>query len=88
VLGVAMILWGVERSLDEHLWLGEDGRLGSDLVQLAGLLLVVGGIVILVRTRSRWLEWLRSHHAGEPPPAAAADSNGAAGALEEAEQQT
>ena len=43
-----MVLWGIERSLDEHLWLGEDGRLGSDLVQLAGVLLVVGGIVILV----------------------------------------
>ena len=43
-----MVLWGIERSLDEHLWLGEDGRLGSDLVQLAGVLLVVGGVVILV----------------------------------------
>ena len=42
-----MILWGIERSLDEHLWLGEDGRLGSDLVQLAGVLLVIGGAVIL-----------------------------------------
>ena len=53
-----MVLWGVERSLDEHLWLGEDGRLGSDLVQLAGILLVVGGAVILVRTRTRWKQWL------------------------------
>ena len=47
-----MVLWGIERSLDEHLWLGEDGRLGSDLVQLAGVLLVIGGAVILVRTRA------------------------------------
>ena len=58
-----MVLWGIERSLDEHLWLGEDGRLGSDLVQLAGIALVLGGIVILVRTRARWKEWLRTHHA-------------------------
>ena len=29
VLGTAMVLWGIERSLDEHLWLGEDGKLGS-----------------------------------------------------------
>ena len=36
VLGTGMVLWGIERSLDEHLWLGEDGALGSDLVQLAG----------------------------------------------------
>ena len=35
---------------------------GSDLVQLAGILLVVGGLVILVRTRSRWVHWLRTHH--------------------------
>jgi uncharacterized iron-regulated membrane protein len=60
-----MVLWGVERSLDEHLWLGEDGRLGSDLVQLAGILLVVGGAVILVRTRTRWKQWLPGHHAPE-----------------------
>jgi phosphatidylglycerol---prolipoprotein diacylglyceryl transferase len=61
VIGTGMVLWGIERTLDEHLWLGEDGRLGSDLVQLAGIALVVGGVVILVRTRARWLEWLRVH---------------------------
>jgi len=59
------VLWGIERSLDEHLWLGEDGRVGSDLVQVAGVLLVVGGAVILLRTRARWVEWLRSHHSGD-----------------------
>ncbi|HVB90665.1 MAG TPA: prolipoprotein diacylglyceryl transferase family protein [Acidimicrobiales bacterium] len=68
VLGVAMVLWGLERSLDEHLWLGEDGRLGSDLVQLAGIVLVVGGAIILVRTRQRLGAWLRTH----PPPVAGA----------------
>jgi prolipoprotein diacylglyceryltransferase len=61
VLGVGMVLWGIERSLDEHLWLGEDGRLGSDLVQLAGIALVLGGIVIVVRTRARWKQWLATH---------------------------
>lgn len=66
VLGTGMILWGIERTLDEHLWLGEDGGLGSDLVQVAGLLLVVGGIVILVRTRSRWREWLQTHRVPGP----------------------
>jgi len=63
VLGTGMVLWGIERTLDEHLWLGEDGRVGSALVQVAGLLLVAGGAVILVRTRSRWKEWLATHHA-------------------------
>jgi phosphatidylglycerol:prolipoprotein diacylglycerol transferase len=66
VIGTGMILWGIERSLDERLWLGEDGRLGSDLVQLAGVLLVVAGIVILIRARMRWREWLQTHHAGDP----------------------
>jgi phosphatidylglycerol:prolipoprotein diacylglycerol transferase len=65
VIGTAMILWGIERSLDEHLWLGEDGRLGSDLVQLAGLLLVVAGAVILIRARAQWREWLQTYHAGD-----------------------
>jgi hypothetical protein len=65
VIGTGMILWGIERSFDEHLWLGEDGRLGSDLVQLAGLLLVVGGAVILIRARVRWRDWLQTHHAGD-----------------------
>ena len=72
VLGTAMILWGIERSLDEHLWLGEDGRVGSDLVQLAGIALVIGGAVILLRTWARWKDWLRTNHAPEAdaPPAA------------------
>jgi phosphatidylglycerol:prolipoprotein diacylglycerol transferase len=65
VIATGMILWGIERSLDEHLWLGEDGRLGSDLVQLAGVLLVVGGVVILLRARTRWRAWLQTHHAGD-----------------------
>jgi len=57
VLGVGMVLWGIERFLDEHLWLGEDGRVGSDLTQLAGVLLAVAGISLLV-TRLRPLrEW-------------------------------
>jgi hypothetical protein len=65
VLGTAMILWGIERSLDEHLWLGEDGHLGSLLVQIAGVALVLGGAVILLRTRRRWIAWLRTHGPGE-----------------------
>ena len=44
VLGVGMVLWGIERFLDEHLWLGEDGHLGSLLVQWAGIALAVAGL--------------------------------------------
>src|SRR5580700_3769255 len=60
VIGTAMVLWGIERALDEHLWLGEDGRLGSLLVQVAGVLLVVSGTTLLLWTRRRWKEWLRT----------------------------
>jgi hypothetical protein len=61
LIGTAMVLWGIERTLDEHLWLGEDGHLGSLLVQIAGVLLVVGGAAVLFRTRRRWQEWSRLH---------------------------
>jgi phosphatidylglycerol:prolipoprotein diacylglycerol transferase len=57
VIGTAMVLWGIERALDEHLWLGEDGHLGSLLVQIAGVALVVGGGAVLLHTRRRWHEW-------------------------------
>ena len=65
VIGTGMIRWGIERSLDEHLWLGEDGHLGSDLVQLAGVLLVVAGAVILLQARTRWRAWLQTHQAAD-----------------------
>jgi phosphatidylglycerol:prolipoprotein diacylglycerol transferase len=64
VIGTAMVLWGIERSLDEHLWLGQDGWLGSLLVQIAGVVLVVTGLALLVYTRKRWKEWLRTHAPG------------------------
>jgi phosphatidylglycerol:prolipoprotein diacylglycerol transferase len=70
VIGAAMVLWGIERALDEHLWLGEDGRLGSALVQIAGVLLVVGGTALLLRTRRRWQQWLPTR----TPPAPGDDS--------------
>jgi phosphatidylglycerol---prolipoprotein diacylglyceryl transferase len=67
VIGTAMVLWGIERALDEHLWLGQDGKLGSALVQIAGVLLVVSGGALLVHTRRRWKVWLQTHHAPDPP---------------------
>ena len=51
ILGIGMVMWGIERFLDEHLWLGEDGKVGSMLVQIAGLTLAAVGLVLLV---SRW----------------------------------
>ena len=48
VIGVGMVLWGIERFFDEHLWLGEDGHLGSLLVQGAGIALAVAGTILLI----------------------------------------
>jgi hypothetical protein len=63
VLGVAMVLWGIERFVDEHLWLGEDGHLGSLLVQIAGVALAIAGLALLASrygTLQRWRrgEWV------------------------------
>ncbi len=77
VLGTAMVLWGIERSLDEHLWLGEDGRLGSDLVQVAGVALVLGGAAVLVVARRHWREWLAAGApGGHPVPDEGASGHG------------
>ena len=71
----AMVIWGVARALDERLWLGEDGRLGSDLVQLAGVALAVGGLVLGIAVLRNWRSFVtapvepeqldRAHLAGQ-----------------------
>jgi hypothetical protein len=78
VIGVGMVLWGIERFLDEHLWLGEDGHLGSLLVQGAGIILAVAGTILLI-TRIRPLQRWRRGEGGEPapgPPSASVDGSG------------
>jgi prolipoprotein diacylglyceryltransferase len=47
VLAAAMGLWGLARFLEERLWLGEIGHLGSVLVQAAGLALFAAGVVVM-----------------------------------------
>jgi phosphatidylglycerol:prolipoprotein diacylglycerol transferase len=49
VTGVAMIIWGVVRSTDERLLLGQESHSGSIGVQIAGLVLALGGVVLLLR---------------------------------------
>jgi phosphatidylglycerol---prolipoprotein diacylglyceryl transferase len=61
---VAMVIWGVARALDERLWLGQDGHLGSLLVQLAGVILAVAGIAVGVAV---WRNW-RTFAASSTPP--------------------
>jgi hypothetical protein len=67
VLGVGMVLWGIERFLDEHLWLGEDGHLGSLLVQWAGVGLAVVGVVLLATRVGPLRRWRRGE-GGDPAP--------------------
>jgi hypothetical protein len=77
VLGVGMVLWGIERFLDEHLWLGEDGHLGSLLVQWAGIALAVTGIVLLLTRIGPFRAWRRGE-GGDPAPELRSDPDSAA----------
>ena len=88
VLGVGMVLWGVERFLDEHLWLGEDGHLGSLLVQIAGLSLSAVGLLVLGSRLGPYRRWRDSRPDPVPPdgsddvPSAGTDVVGAAASTE------
>ncbi len=71
-----MVLWGIERYLDEHLWLGEDGHLGSILVQLAGVALAIAGLVLLSTRIGPYRRW-RDTRPDPVPPAPDGDGGGA-----------
>ncbi len=80
VLGVGMVLWGIERYLDEHLWLGEPGHLGSALVQLAGVGLTVAGVVLLIARLGPLRRWRSGvPAAGGPTPGEEPEPDGEAG---------
>jgi len=67
VIETGMVLWGIERFTDQHLWLSQPGHLGSALVQAAGIALIVVGALLLVRTRGQWKRWLAEQPTGDPP---------------------
>jgi Zn-dependent protease len=77
VLGVGMVLWGIERFLDEHLWLGEDGHLGSLLVQIAGISLAVVGMVLLASRLGPYRRWRDSRPDTVEPGIIDGTANGA-----------
>jgi phosphatidylglycerol:prolipoprotein diacylglycerol transferase len=76
VIGTGMALWGIERTLDQHLWLSTTGPVGNDLVQLAGLALFVTGIVVVLLARRRWRAWLLAGAPGGHLEEGAADGVG------------
>jgi phosphatidylglycerol:prolipoprotein diacylglycerol transferase len=47
--GAAMFVWGLVRALDERLLLGQESHSGSVGVQIAGVVLAAGGLVLIVR---------------------------------------
>ena len=75
VIGTGMVLWGIERVVDETLWLAYPGQLGDVLVELAGVALAVAGVVVLLRTRHRWRVW-RAKQNGTADAAAHLDDVG------------
>ena len=68
VIGTGMVLWGIERVLDEKLWLAYPGQLGDVLVEAAGVALAIAGVIVLVVTWRHWRAWLAI---GAPSPSAA-----------------
>jgi phosphatidylglycerol---prolipoprotein diacylglyceryl transferase len=82
VVGSGMVLWGIERVVDEKLWLAYPGQLGDVLVEAAGLALAIAGVVVLVVARRRWQTWLAPQPAFAPTPAGATAKASAPGGAE------
>jgi hypothetical protein len=75
VLGTGMVLWGTARFLDEHLWLGEDGHLGSILTQIASIALAVAGVILLISRIGPFRRW-RDGKGGDLAPVSDTDVTG------------
>jgi phosphatidylglycerol:prolipoprotein diacylglycerol transferase len=69
VLAATMALWGLTRFYEERLWLGEIGHLGSELVQIAGLVLFVAGLGVMVFL-------YRRHQGVASPPVSGPNASG------------
>jgi hypothetical protein len=52
-----MMLWGIERFLDERLWLTDPSHVAFILVQLAGVALTIAGLVVLVAKYPAYKKW-------------------------------
>lgn len=61
----AMVVWGLVRAMDERLWLGQEGHLGSVLVQLGGVALAVWGLAYGAIVLRRWRAFVRAAPRGD-----------------------
>jgi phosphatidylglycerol:prolipoprotein diacylglycerol transferase len=82
VIGVAMVLWGIERFFDENLWLTDPSHLGFILVEAAGIALSVAGVIVLATRVRPFQRWRAGQLAAE---ASAAATDGTAGATDDGE---
>jgi len=57
IIGAGMMLWGIERFLDERLWLTDPSHVAFILVQLAGVALTIAGLVVLVAKYPAYKKW-------------------------------
>jgi hypothetical protein len=62
-----MMLWGIERFLDERLWLTDPSHVAFILVQLAGVALTIAGAVVLVTKYPAYKKWRTDGPVGGGP---------------------
>jgi phosphatidylglycerol---prolipoprotein diacylglyceryl transferase len=66
VIGVGMVLWGIERFFDENLWLTDPSHLGFILVEVAGIALSVAGVIVLATRVGPFQRWRAGETTAEP----------------------
>ncbi|HWE69446.1 MAG TPA: prolipoprotein diacylglyceryl transferase family protein [Acidimicrobiales bacterium] len=75
IIGAGMVLWGIERFIDERLWLTDPSHVAFILVQVAGIALAVAGLVVLAVKYPALKKWrtegppVGGPFLGDPKPA-------------------
>ena len=80
VIGVGMVLWGIERFFDEYLWLTDPSHLGFILVETAGIALSVAGVIVLATRVGPFQRWRAGEIDAGVSAAATEDDEGSDGA--------
>jgi phosphatidylglycerol:prolipoprotein diacylglycerol transferase len=77
IIGAGMVLWGIERFIDERLWLTDPSHVAFILVQVAGIGLAIAGLVLLATRYPAFKKWrdqepvVGGPFLGDPKPKAA-----------------